>query len=927
MVSKTIGMQKLISTFIVCFIGLSSLLHAQTKYTLTGKLTDDAGEPLAAGSVMLLHAADSILQSFAMTAVDGQFSFADVPPGEYVFKAMYLKHRNLAKAITVGGDKAEIDLGQLKLTPESSKIEDVQITDERIPVRFKGDTIEYDAKAFTVQPNANVEDLFKRLPGMEVDRDGNIKSQGETVTKILVDGKEFFGDDPKVASRNLPAESVDKVQVFDKMSDISEFTGVDDGTRTRTINLTLKDEYKTGYFGNVSAGYGTKERFEAKANLNRFGDKSQLSFLGQANNTNQQGFTMKDYTSFVGGMGNLMNSSDPNQSLSAGDLGLNLSSNPNSGFFTTGAGGLNGNWTPNSKTQITASYFYNYLRKDIDRSLFKETILDEGSFITNQNGDQTDKNQNHRVSLYWKQELDTLTKLSLRVNYKMNDGSSLVNDTVQSHRTGFENQSEQHYVTQSGLDEINPTLNLMHRFRKRGRSATLSGGFRYNPQGQDVDLTSANQFTLPDTSLLVFDTLRQSQLQDQGLLSYNGRLGYTEPIGLHNAIEGYVQYEQTDNMLEKSFFDLDPDGSNPILNPVLSSSYQSTYRYEKAGINWRYYNQNLNLTTGVAVQNSDLNGEIFTTNAVIRKNFLNILPSVSLRLKMAKSQNLRMNYSTRINEPTIAQLQPVPDNSNPLNITVGNPDLQAEYSHNLRVNYNLFDQFSFTSFFAMLSANYTTNKISQRTTIDSLLRQVTRPVNVDNDLRLTGFLSFSTPVRKLKMKFAINGNSSVTRSQVYINDALNVVNRFTNGGDIRFENKTKDHFDASIGARTSYTVTQYPDASNLNQSYINSGLFGEVTVFLPKKFTLMTGIDCSIYSGAGFDSDQIVPLWKAYVSKKIFKNGRGELRVSAYDILNKNIGITRTAQLNYQQQETVNTLSRYVLGSFSYAIVSVGNKR
>jgi hypothetical protein len=921
-------MQKIALLVVFSLFGALNLLEAQTKYTLSGRLTDDAGEPLGAASVMLLQASDSILQSFAITAPDGQFSFADVPAGEYVFKAIYLKHRNLAKSVSVNGEATKIDMGQLKMTPESSKIDDVEITDERVPVRFKGDTIEYDAKAFTVQPNANVEELFKRLPGMEVDRDGNIKAQGEEVTKILVDGKEFFGDDPKVASRNLPAESVDKVQVFDKMSDVSEFTGIDDGTRTRTINLTLKDDYKTGYFGNVSAGYGTKERFEAKANLNRFGDKSQLSFLGQANNTNQQSFTMKDYMGFVGGMGNLMNSSDPTQSMSAGDLGLNLSSNPNSGFFTTGAGGLNGNWTPNEKTQITTSYFYNYLRKDISRDLFKETILDEGSFLTNQSGDQTDKNQNHRVSFYWKQDLDTLTKLSLRVNYKTNAGNSAVNDTVNSTQiTGFETQSEQHYISNSGLDEINPTLNLMHRFRKRGRSATLTGSFRYNPQDQGGDLTSANQFQRPDTNLLQLDTLRQNQLQDQGLISYNGRFGYTEPVGLHHAFEGYFQYQQTDNTLDKTFYDLDPDGANPVLNPILSSSYQTTYRYERLGINWRYYNQNLNVTTGVAVQNSDLNGEIYTTNTLIRKNFLNILPSVALRLKMAKSQNIRLNYTTRVNEPTVAQLQPVPNNSNPLNITVGNPELQAEYAHNVRFHYNLFDQFSFTSFFAMLSTTYTTNKISQRTTVDSLLRQVTMPVNVDNDLQVNGFLSFSTPIRKLKMKFAVNGNSSVGRSLVYINNALNVVNRFTNGGDIRFENKTKDHFDANVGGRTSYTVTQYPNATQLNQSYLNSGLFGEVTVYLPKKFVVMTGMDCSIYSGAGFDSNQIVPLWRAYVSKKIFKNGRGELRITANDILNKNIGISRTAQLNYQQQETVNTLSRYFLGSFTYAIVSVGNKR
>jgi hypothetical protein len=328
------------------------------------------------------------------------------------------------------------------------------------------------------------------------------------------------------------------------------------------------------------------------------------------------------------------------------------------------------------------------------------------------------------------------------------------------------------------------------------------------------------------------------------------------------------------------------------------------------------------------VQNSELNGEIFSTNTQIRKTFLNILPSVALRLRMAKSQNIRANYSTRVVEPTLLQLQPVPDNSNPLNITEGNPDLRAEYVQSLRFNYSLFDQFSFTTFFANASATYTTNKISQRTSIDTLLRQVTRPVNVDNDLQVNAFASFSTPIRKLQVKFGINGNSSYGRSLVYINDVLNVVNRYTNGGDIKIENKRKDHFDASIGGRTSYTITRYPDASDLNQQYLNSGLFGEVTVFLPKKFVVMTGLDYSIYSSiGGFGEQQDVPLWRAYVSKKIFKNGRGELRISAYDILNKNVGINRTSQLNYQQQETVNTLSRYFLGSFTYSIVSLGNKK
>lgn len=903
-------------------------LDAQTKYTLSGRIADDAGEALGGGSVMLLHAADSILQSFAITDPNGAFSFQDVPAGDYVLKAVFLKHKTLAKIVAVAGTDPTMDLGTYKMTPEAANIEGVEITEERIPVRIKGDTIEYDAKAFTVQPNDAVEELFKKLPGMEVDRDGNIKAQGENVTKILVDGKEFFGDDPKVASKNLPAESVDKVQVFDKMSDVSEFTGVDDGSRSRTINLTLKEDYKTGYFGNVSGAYGTKNRFEGKANLNRFGEKSQLSFLGQANNTNQQGFSMQDYTSFVGGIGNLMRSSDGNQGMDPGELGLNLSSDPSIGFFTTGAAGLNGNFTPSKNTQITTSYFFNYLRKDIERQLFKETILDENSFTTTQNGVQRDKNQNHRASIYWKQELDTLTRLSLRISAKLNTSASTVEDSVANLRmNGSQTSSLQHYLANAGLQDINPTLNLMHRFRKRGRSASISGGFRLNPQDKDVNLLSENSFQLSDTSLLLYDTLRQSQLQDIGLLSYNGRASYVEPFGKHHAVEIYAQHQSTINDATKNFFNVDPDAGSSVLDSSLSTDYRSNYTFERGGLTWRWFNQRMNLNTGLAVQYSVLDGDIFTTNTQIRKSFTNLLPSLSMRLKLAKSQNLRLNYNTRVGEPTIAQLQPVPDNSNPLNITVGNPDLRAEYVNTARLNYNYFDQFSFLSLFGGLSATYTTNKISQRTTVDSLLRQVTRPVNVANDLQLSANAAFDTPIRKLKVKVGLQGNGTYGRSLVYINDVLNTVNRYTTGGSFRIENKTKNHFDASVGVRTSYTITQYPDAADLNQNYLNSGLFGSVVVYLPKKFTVMTGLDYSLYSGAGVGSQTAVPLWRAYISKKIFKNGRGELRVAGFDLLNRNIGITRTAQLNYTQQETVNTLSRYFLGSFTYSIVSVGNKR
>jgi hypothetical protein len=632
--------------------------------------------------------------------------------------------------------------------------------------------------------------------------------------------------------------------------------------------------------------------------------------------------------SFVGGMQNMMNSSDANGATRPGDLGMNLTSNPNSGFFTTAAGGFNGVFTVSPKTQITTNYFYNYLQKDITREAWKQTILDENSYTTVDSGGQRDKNQNHRATVALKQDLDSLTRLTLRVTFANSNTVSRVNNLTSSSQIGgIENLADQHYFTTGGQNDINNALNLMHRFRKLGRSLTLNGTFRYTPQDKDASLKSINEFSTSDSTFSLVDTVNQNQVQAQQLVSFSGRVGYTEPFGKRHAVEAYLGYQENDNSLVKDFFDLDADGFNPTRNPILSNNYKTAFRYENAGLNWRFFTKNLNMTTGLAVQNSELTGEIFTTNTLIAKRFFNVLPSFRVRYNLGKSRSLRVNYSTRVNEPTVTQLSPVADNSNPLNISLGNPDLRAEYSHNLRIHYNLFDQFSFASFFAAVNGSYTRNKISQMTTVDSLLRQVTQPVNVDNDLLVNTFLSASAPIRKLKIKFTANLNSSIGRSIVFINGTENFVNRFTNGGDLKIENKKKDHFDAYVGGRISHTLTNYPSSPTLNQSYLNSGLISEVSVFLPKNFIVMTGLDYSVYSGGGFNGQQSVPLWRAAISKKIFKNSRGTIKIAAFDLLNRNIGINRTTQINYLQEERVNTLSRYFLGSFSYSIVSVGNKR
>ena len=293
-------LQKFSSLFFGIF--LTAALHAQTaKTNFKGVITDESDLPVPGATVMILDEKDSTLIQFGSSDAQGAFMIKNVERGFYILNVNFLAHAPFYQMIR-SGVAEEVDLGVLKLEPENTVLNPVEVKADYVPVELKKDTIAYNADAFETQPNANVEDLLKKLPGIEVNPDGSVKAQGEDVQRILVDGKEFFGDDPQMATKNLPAKAVKKVKVYDKQSEMSEFSGVDDGTRMKTIDLQLKDEFKKGLFGTAQAGYGTDERYNAKAALNRFTKTSQLSFLGQLNNINQQGFTFQDRMNFSGGM-------------------------------------------------------------------------------------------------------------------------------------------------------------------------------------------------------------------------------------------------------------------------------------------------------------------------------------------------------------------------------------------------------------------------------------------------------------------------------------------------------------------------------------------------------------------------------------------------------------------------------------------------
>ncbi|MDN5203720.1 TonB-dependent receptor [Fulvivirgaceae bacterium BMA10] len=895
---------------------------SQEKYTLEGAVMDTTNVPLTSATIMLLQSSDSVMHSFTISDTAGKFTFNKVPLGNYILQISYLGLRNMSKPVKVEGTQPLIDLGQIVLKSETKILEEVAVSAERIPIVIKEDTIEYNADAFKTQANATVEDLLKKLPGVEVSKDGTIKAQGEDVKKVLVDGKEFFGNDPKIATKNLPADAVNKVQVFDKMSEMTEFTGVDDGERDKTINLALKEDKKKGYFGKISGGYGSDDRYVGKANINRFTKRLQFSALASFNNVNQQNFSIGDYINFMGGLEG-MSSGGGVMSFSMADGGFGRGGS--SGITTSWSAGLNFNYDPSKSTEVSASYFYNRLKNDLEQDVFRRNFLDGQNFNSENTTIQESDNTNHRLNLKVKHKFSETQDISIRSRIKFNDG--LINrlNTSKTFNTEDVLENEGTNNNHSIGEDFSLFGNLIYRkkFSKKGRSFVTNFSVNKNDKNKLLDLISSNTFLPNDPALRFTEVLNQNQDQRDDQFDYKAKVSYTEPIGKRKYLQFSYTYQNYNNELVKDFYDILGDGGR-LLNDELSSFYERDYRYHRGGSKFVVNKKSSNFTLGVDFQQSTLKGQVINSEIEIKKNFTNLLPNARYKIDLASSQHLTFNYSTGVREPSLNQLQPIVDNSNPLRTYIGNPDLKAEYTHRFSVHYMLFDQFNFTNLFFNLNARYSKNKITNSSTIDEFFRQTIRPVNVDNDISIGGYASFGTPLRFMGSKIGLNLNSRYSRGILFVNDVENNTSRWTNSVDFSLGNRKKEIIDVKAGVRFSFNNTRYSVNKDLNQNFLNKVYYADATLEFLESWAIGSSFNFTIYDSEAFNDNLEVPIWQAHVTKNFLKNDRGQLKLAIKDILNQNRGINRSSQFNYIQDERVNALGRYFLLSFSYSLSAFG---
>lgn len=903
-------------------LGIFLLGHATVaqKFTLKGQLADSAGAPLASATVLLLNPKDSSLVNFAASNYRGYFEMKNINRAEYIFKVSYVGYLPFAVRVSARPDESVVDLGVIKMEADTRVLDEVTIRAERAPVVIKRDTIEFNASSFKTKPNAVVEDLLKQMPSIEVDNDGTIRAQGEQVQQVTVDGREFFGRDPKLATRNLPADAVDKVQVFDKKSDQAAFTGIDDGQRLKTINLELKEEKRKGAFGSLMAGVGNDERFTSRLSLNRFNKGSQFSLLGMGNNINEQGFSIDDYMNFSGGSQQMMSGGAVRLQFSGtNDSGIPLNfGGRNNGLMTNYGGGVNYNKdVGKDKTQLSGSYFFNYLNHDLVQNTYRENFLpDNQSFNFDQRSSQSNTNDNHRVNVILDHKVDSLNSVKWTTNFSLNQTNSEIKSLSSTYSQAGTLQNESERVSQSAgtTYRLNSTLLYRHRFKKKGRSFSANATLGLTDTDRNGTLNAINTFYIPFDSI---NTIEQRNYQENSNQNYGATFTYTEPLGKRKYLEGSYSINNNENQVNREVYDI--ENENEVINNLLSNNYSSDYLYQRAGVNFRINRTKFNITAGVSYQQTNLEGNLNPPFDDISRTFSNVLPVVRFNYDFSGTKHLNFDYETSVQEPTIQQLQPVIDNTDPLNIYVGNPGLRPAYNQNWRINFTTFDPVSFISFFAFVNVDYTTNAITNAQYINDQLVRTTIPVNVSGNFRAMADASFSFQVKKINSRFSIGTNVRNVRTISILNDTENEIHQWTKGGNFRYTFRYKELVDLSLSARLNHQKTTYqfdqPTQSNLNQTYTS-----EANLSFLRNYQFNAGFEYLVYQDPANNYQQEIPLLNLSMSRFLLKNKAGELKFSVNNVFDRALGISQQATNNYFERTVSNSLGMYFMLSFTYAL-------
>jgi hypothetical protein len=907
------------------------------QYAIKGVALDTLNNiPQRSASVVLFYAKDSVIAAYTRTSPSGEFSINMVDSGSYIIRvsspgfAEYLDVITLSKPLT--------DIGIVPMVSNEHVLKEFVITRQIAAIKIKGDTTEYMADSFRTRDNATVEDLLKKLPGIQVDKNGKITAQGTEVKKILVDGEEFFSDDPKVVTKGLQADALNKVQVFDKKSDQAEFTGIDDGEKTKTINLELKEDKKKGFFGKIDAGGGNQGYFQNQGMVNAFKGKRQVSVFGIMSNTDKAGLGWNDGNKFSGG-NNYIYSDD-------GDMMMPAAGNGDRDFAGWNGKyegeGLPKTWTNGAhfadkwqKDKYHLSGNYRFARQNVELSgenTSQYVLPDNKGFVQLAEKNQFSSTDRNGLDALFEMKIDSNTsiKISADGGNKFVNSSSIFTTVSVNEDLTPRNLNLRTIKSNVNATYLNSSFLLRKKFAKPGRSLSLDVRENYNVSRSIGYLLS--YIEAADTGITGTVSTRTNQLKDNTSRTFlfSTKAVYTEPIYKKTMFLEF-SYLLTTNYSVAKFYSFDSTGVGEYnsVNDTFTSNYVFRVTNNRAGANYRYTKDKFNFSFGSDISHADFQQYDFFNTRNLNRSYWNVFPAASLSYSIKKQTSISFNYRGNTRQPTIDQVQTLQQNTDPLNITEGNPNLRQEFANRFSLRFNDYK---------MLSSRYTYLSVSYRTVSDAISSNIrasadgnrTQFINVDGNYSADIYASRGAKIKNTGIYLGGHATGSLNHIINLINDTANINNNNSYGIGPTFDFEIDDKLEISLNSEVTFNDNR-SSISSFSSSYRLLSTDLSASLELTQRLELGSSVDYMARQRTEiFDQNNNVIRWNAYASMKFLKKKNLVLQASIYDILNQNLGFSRESQNGIIRESRYNTIRRYALvnlvWNFTYSPVGEPKK-
>lgn len=942
--------------FICALLALVSIAKAQTR-TISGVITDQQTKaPLWRATVKLSSLSDSSSKLNTLTDSTGKFVFSGLGKDSFLLSLSYVGYAPVSRIVSV--DTADVNLRIAAAPGTGSELSTVIIQTNIPPVSQKEDTVQFNASQYKVNPDANAEDLVKKMPGITI-QNGQVTANGENVQKVTLDGRDFFGDDATAALRNLPAEVIDKIQVFDRLSDQAQFTGFDDGNTQKSINIITKANMRNGQYGRVFAGYGTDSRYQAGGNATILKNNRRISLVGNFNNINQQNFSQQDLLGVTsntrgfgggggrggarGGGGNRSGNRGGGGYQGGGYFG-GFGSNANflvgqqNGINKTNALGLNYSDQWGKKLTVSGSYFFNnsnnYTNEIANTQYFSGATTNSiDTTLSNST------NNNHRINMRLDYKIDSSNELLIipSLGFQTNHSNSYVGrEALLDGSSGYTRTLNQNStVNDRSGNNLNNTILYRHAFAKKGRTISINLNTSYNKNDGNSYINTVQQLFNGTGS----DDSSASTFSDQRSHGYqvSTNLAYTEPLGVNSQLQ--VNYNPTfsRSSSNQQMYELDPvQNKYSVFLDSLSNEFDNRTQAQNTGLSFRHGNRDKMIAFGVSYQHTNLTSDqTFPKTFSIDKSFDNVLPNAMVRYKISPRSNLRLFYRANVNTPSVNQLQNVLNVNNAPYYSIGNPDLNPQYMQILSTRYTFTNTgkglLLVGNIFWQTAKNYIANAVflpRQDSVVEGKTLyagdQLTKPVNLNGYQSLRSFLTFAIPIKLIKSQFNLNGGVTYSKQPGMIDHIQNTTINSTYTLGAVIASNVSQYVDFTISYSANFNNVKNAVQTSLNDKYFQHVASIELNLLSKKGWFFQNDLNNQYYDGLAQGYNQSYFLWNMSAGKKILKNQKGELKLSVFDLLKQNRSIERNVQTYGIEDVRNEVLQQYFMLTFTYNLRNFG---